>query len=111
MRRPRHCRRCHEAHTGTDVFAFAELSFAAVLRGHDACSLGALLASLEARHHAGVTEWCPHCARFGVSVFSLLAAGPPTGAAVAEHVLALEERRALLAPHASFESSSRSGNR
>ena len=113
MQRPRHCRHCQAAHTGVDVFAFSELSYSAVLQGHDADSMHGLLSSLEACHRTGVSEWCPHCARFSVPVFSL---GAPTGPAVAEHVLALAERRTLLAlaadpPHASFESSSRNGSR
>jgi glutaredoxin len=114
MRRPRHCRHCHAALAGVDVFALDTPSYAAVLRGHDAASLRALLGALEARHRAGVSEWCPHCARLSVSVFALLGAGaPPAGPAVAEHVLALRERAVLLelAPHACFGSSSRNGSR
>ncbi len=97
---PHHCRRCHAALTGRDVFDFRDssLSYAAVLRGHDAASLQALLSSLEERHRGGVTEWCPCCKSFGVLFFPLCHAhkGTPPGSAAAEYLLTLEELSTLL---------------
>jgi hypothetical protein len=97
---PHHCRRCHAAATGVDAFDFLAHppSYAAVLRGHDAQSLRALLAALERGHLGGVTEWCPCCRRFGLLFFPLHAAhgGAPAGPAAAEHLLALGELAVLL---------------
>lgn len=97
---PHHCRHCHATLTGRDVFDFRDspLSYAAVLRGHDAASLRVLLSSLEERHRGGVTEWCPCCKSFGVLFFPLcnIHKGFPPGSAAAEYLLALEELSTLL---------------